>query len=133
MLFIGHFSVDEIDADGNLRHGYLSCIVDATSPDEAVAKFGTHIKALKGRVREMINVVNVYIEEILRIKQIPQTPVVTRLQFSAGEFPASISHSLPGVVDKDVDAFGFTPDVEKQEMLNDGRFIESEPFITFDS
>ena len=73
------------------------------------------------------------IEEVLKINQIPQTPMVTRLQFSAGEFPASISHSLPGVNNMDVDAFGFAPDVENQEMPNDGRFIESEPFITFDS
>jgi hypothetical protein len=132
MLFIGHFSFDEIDADGNQRHGYFSSIVNAQTPDEAVSKFETHIKAMKGKVREMVNVVNVYIEEILRFARLPQTPIITRLQSSAGEFPASISHALPGVMGKDVEVFGFAPDVEKHETPNDGSFIEAEPFIVFD-
>jgi hypothetical protein len=54
------------------------------------------------------------------------------LQSSEGQFPASVSHSLPGVFDKDVEAFGFAPDVEDHEMLNDGSFIEAKPFITFE-
>jgi len=35
MLFIGHFSFDEIDADSQPKHGYFSSIVDAKSPDVA--------------------------------------------------------------------------------------------------
>ena len=95
MLFIGHFSFDEIDADGKPKHGYFSSIVDADGPDTAVAKFETHIKKMKGSLREMVNVVNVYIEEILRIANIPESPMITRLQSSEGEFPPSVSHSLP--------------------------------------
>lgn len=132
MLFIGHFSFDEIDADGKPKHGYFSSIVDADNPDAAVAKFETHIKKMKGSLREMVNVVNVYIEEILRIANIPETPMITRLQSSEGEFPPSVSHSLPGVDGNDADAFGFAPDVENQETANDRGFIESKPFITFD-
>ena len=132
MLFIGHFSFDEIDVDGNPKHGYFSSIVDADSPDAAVAKFETHIKKMKGSLREMVNVVNVYIEEILRIANIPESPMITRLQSSEGEFPPSVSHSLPGVIGSDAEAFGFAPDIEKQKTADDGSFIESKPFITFD-
>ena len=132
MLFIGHFSFDEIDSDDQPKHGYFSSIVDAENPDDAVAKFEAHIKKMKATAREMVSVVNVYIEEILRIAKIPETPIITRLQSSAGEFPRSVSHSLPGVFGKNVDTFGFAPDVENHEMLNDGRFIEAEPFITFE-
>jgi len=132
MLFIGHFSFDEIDADGNRKHGYLTSIVDAESPDDAVSKFESQIKMMKTNAREMVNVINVYIEEILRIPKIPATPIITRLQSSDGEFPRSISHSLPGVEDGDVDAFGFAPDVETHETNDDGHFLESKPFITFD-
>jgi hypothetical protein len=132
MLFIGHFSFDEIDADSQVRHGYFSSIVDAKSPDDAVAKFEAHIKGMKETASQMVSVVNVYIEEILKIAKIPETPIITRLQSSAGEFPASTSHSLPGVFGEEVEAFGLAPDVENHEMLNDGGFIEAKPFITFD-
>jgi hypothetical protein len=132
MLFIGHFSFDEIDADSQPKHGYFSSIVDAKSPDDAVAKFEAHIKQMKKTAKQMVSVVHVYIEEILRIANIPETPIITRLQSSDGEFPASVSHSLPGVFGKEVEAFGFAPDVADQEMLNDGGFIEAKPFITFD-
>jgi hypothetical protein len=132
MLFIGHFSFDEIDADSQSKHGYFSSIVDAQSPDDAVAKFEAHIRQMKDSTKQMVSVVNVYIEEILKIANIPETPIITRLQSSEGEFPASISHSLPGVFGEDVEAFGFAPDVEDHEMLNDGGFIEAKPFITFD-
>ncbi len=132
MLFIGYFSFDEIDADSQPKHGYFSGIVDAKSPDAAVAKFEAHIKQMKKTAKQMVSVIHVYIEELLKIAKVPETPIITRLQSSEGEFPASTSHSLPGVFDKEVEAFGFAPDVADQEMLNDGSFIEAKPFITFD-
>lgn len=132
MLFIGHFSFDELDTDGNQRHGYFSSIVDASTPDDAVARFDAHVKAMKHSLPAMVNVVHVYIEEILRFARLPHNPIITRLQFSDGAFPESISHSLPGVFGKDVEAFGYAPDVENQEMLNDGRAIEAVPFISFE-
>jgi hypothetical protein len=131
MLFIGHFSFDEIRPDGNPGHGYFSSIVDARTPDEAVAKFEAHIKQMKTNTREMFAMVNVYIEEILRVPDVPDTPIITRLQSSDGEFPPSTSHSLPGVFGETIDAFGFAPDVENHEALNDGSFIEAQPFISF--
>jgi len=132
MLFIGHFSFDEIDNDDRQRHGYLTCLVDAENPDDAVSQFEGHIKKMKTSAKEMVNIVNVYIEEILRFEQVPTRPIITRMQFSAGAFPASVSHSLPGVFGEGVDTFGFAPDVENHEMLNDGGYIESKPFIAFD-
>jgi len=132
MLFIGHFSFDEIDADSQPKHGYFSSIVDAKSPDEAMTKFEAHIKQMKKTAKQLVSVVHVYIEEILKIAKIPETPIITRLQSSEGEFPASTSHSLPGVFGKEVEAFGFVPDVADHEMLNDGSFIEAKPFITFE-
>ncbi|WP_373498503.1 hypothetical protein [Desulfococcus sp.] len=131
MLFIGHFSFDEVDVDGRVKHGYFSSIVDAESPEAAVAKFEAHIKKMKGTHKVMDNVVNVYIEEILRIPRIPETPMITRFQSSRGEFPPSVSHALPGVDSGDAEAFGFTPDVERQRASDGHGFVESKPFITF--
>jgi hypothetical protein len=132
MLFIGHFSFDEISPDGSPKHGYFSSIVDAKTPDAAVDKFQDHIKKMKTQIREMAAVVNVYIEEILRVPNIPDTPVITRLQSADGAFPPSISHALPGVDNEDIDAFGLAADVEKHEASSDGGFVESQPFITFE-
>ncbi len=131
MLFIGHFSFDEISPEGDPKHGYFSSIVDAETPDAAVAKFEKHIKRMKTQVREMSAVVNDYIEEILRVPDIPETPIITRLQSSDGAFPPSISHALPGVHNEKIDAFGLAAEVEKHEKTNDGGFVESQPFITF--
>lgn len=132
MLFIGHFSFDEIDADGNQKHGYFSSLVDAESPDDAVSQFESRIRFMKTSAREMVNVINVYIEEILRIPKIPKSPIITRFQSSDGEFPPSVSHWLPGDQDTDVEAFGLASDVDNNETNEDGRFLESKPFITFD-
>jgi hypothetical protein len=40
---------------------------------------------------------------------------------------------LPGFFGKDVDAFGFAPDVEKSENQGEGETIEADPFISFDN
>jgi hypothetical protein len=133
MLFIGHFSFDELEASGLPKHGYFSSIVDAKDPDDAVAKFENHIKEMKKNAKEMTHVEKVYIEEILQIQNIPDQPIITRLQSSNGDFPKSVSHSLPGVYGEDVQAFGYAPEVEDHEMLNDGDFIEAKPFIVFDN
>ncbi|MGA6927265.1 MAG: hypothetical protein WBY88_16370 [Desulfosarcina sp.] len=132
MLYIGHFSFDEIDLDGNPKHGYFSCLVDADSPDDATAKFGSHIKSMQAELEEMAGMVNVYIEEILGVKTIPAAPIITRLQSSDGEFPESISYTLPGVIGEDVTAYGFAPDVEIHDRPTDDSFIQAEPFITFE-
>ncbi len=131
MLFIGHFSFDEIGSDDRQKHGYFSSIVDAKNPDEAVAQFEAHIREMKHRFPEMSDIVKVYIEEILKFTKLPEKPIITRLQFSEGAFPNSISHSLPGVFGEKIEVFGYAPDVENQEILNDGGHIEAKPFISF--
>jgi hypothetical protein len=131
MLYVGYFSFDEIDPNDNQRHGYFSSIVDARTPDDAVTKFEAHIREMKHDIPEMGNVVNIYIEEIMRFARLPQKPVITRLQFAKGVFPESISHSLPGSSGKEVEAFGYAPDVENNELHNDNDYIEAKPFISF--
>jgi hypothetical protein len=92
MFCIGDFSLDEIGGDGNQRYGYSIAIVESLTTDDAVAKFESHIKQIRERVPEMANVANIlYIEDVLKFTQLPRTPVINRLQSSAGEFPASIS------------------------------------------
>jgi hypothetical protein len=129
MLYIGNFSFDEIDVDDNQRHGHLSSIVSAESPDEAVLKFREHFSSLKNHFPAMLGVVTVYIEEILQINKSPETPVVTRLQFSEGAFSASVSHSLPSANYPHVIVFDQIQSSENQEWFEYNKHLESEPFI----
>jgi hypothetical protein len=133
MFFIGHFSFDQIGANKNPKHGYLSSIVAAENPSEAISDFKKHIYALKESQPEFNDVVHVYIEDIVRVAQVPKTPITIRLQSCEGGFPASVSHTLPGYTGERIDAFGLRTEVEAQEAVDDDRFIESEPFITFDA
>lgn len=132
MLFIGHFTFDEVDLNDMPKHGYFSSIVEAESPDAAVEKFERHIKRMRTDLPQMADVVKVYIEEILSIGRVPETPVITRLQSSDGEFPRSVSHCLPGTGARGIEAFGYAPDIDAHESPNDGGFIESQPFIIFE-
>ena len=61
----------------------------------------------------------------------PDTPLITRLQSSAGEFPESVSHSLPGVVQNDVKAYGFAIDVLQIKTKPAHDYKEMTPFIRF--
>ena len=79
------------------------------------------------------NIVTVYMEDIIEIQNIPQTAIVTRIQSSSGEFPNSISKSLPNVVAPGINAYGWAPDIEKNEINGDAdEYKASRPFIKFD-
>ena len=97
MLYIGHFSYDELDGKSASRHGYFTCIIDAPDPEQATAKFGEHILEMKKKEEVFANLAAVYLEDIIKVKTVPKEPIVTWLQSSEGEFPRSISHSLPAV------------------------------------
>lgn len=133
MLSIGHFSFDEIDTAGQPRQGYFNSVVEADTPDSALAKFETYIRKMKDSEEQMVDVTRVYIEDILCFRHIPEAPIITRLQSSDGEFPPSISHSLPGVFGENVDAFGFKTNVAVHDRPTDGNFIEAKPLIAFDA
>ena len=39
MIYIGHFSFDELGPEKEVRHGYFSCVVEAEEIDAAINKF----------------------------------------------------------------------------------------------
>ncbi len=132
MLHIGHFSFDEIDAQDNPRHGYFTCIIDADDAEHALAKFGEHILEMKKKEAFFRDVSAVYLEDLVRVAKVPDEPIVTRLQSSAGEFPESISHSLPAVVKDGIEAFGLPSNVDRNEQQPEDDYQISDPFISFD-
>lgn len=131
MLYISHFSFDELDYRHNTRHGYFSCVVDAKDEDEAVEKFKTHLIKMKQKNMAFSRIVKVYIEDIIAIEAVPNEPIITRLQSSRGEFPKSISYSLPAAEADGIEAYGLAANVEQHENEPESDYVESQPFIVF--
>ena len=131
MLYIGHFSFDEDDFTGSERHGYFTMVTTAQSADEALQMFKTAIKERKGKDAIFDPILAVYIEDIIQIPELPQAPIITRLQSSAGEFPESVSHSLPGVEQDGIEAYGFAVDLKQIETQPVDDYKEMTPFIRF--
>lgn len=132
MIYIGYFSFDEWGPENKVRHGYFSCVVEADSADAATNEFRELIFSQKKMSDIFSNIAAVYMEDIIEIQNIPQKAIVTRIQSSAGEFPKSVSRSLPHSVPSGINVYGWTPDIEKNESdQNTEEYKTSRPFIRF--
>ncbi len=132
MLFLGHFSFDESIATEKVGHGYFTCIVEADTGDDAATKFKSFIEFLKEKEPLFKDVIRVYIEDLIHIKNPGDQPVLLRMQSSSGEFPESISYSFPVGKSKGMEAYGLTQNVEKFEDQAGEGFKEADPFIVFE-
>jgi hypothetical protein len=132
MIYIGHFSFDELGAEEEIRHGYFSCVVETDSAEAAANEFKELIVSLKKMNDVFSNIATVYLEDIIELHDVPRRAIVTRIQSSAGEFPKSISKSLPHVAAPGINVYGWSPDVEENEAdRNNEEYKTSEPFIKF--
>jgi len=132
MIYIGHFSFDELGPEKEVRHGYFSCVVEADNADAATNEFKELIFSRKKMDGIFSNIVAVYMEDIIEIQNVPQKAFVTRIQSSAGEFPKSVSKSLPHSVPAGINVYGWTADIEKNESdQSTEEYKTSEPFIRF--
>jgi hypothetical protein len=132
MMYIGHFSFDELGPGKEVRHGYFSCVVDSVSAEAAANEFKELIFSLKKMDDIFKNIVAVYMEDIIEIRTVPRKAIVTRIQSSAGKFPKSVTKSLPHVAAPDINVYGWAPDMEADETdQNTDEYKTSEPFIQF--
>lgn len=132
MVYIGHFSFDEIGPQNEVRHGYFSCVVEADNAETAANEFKELVFSLRkmddtfGRIR------GIYLEDIIELRTIPRQAIVTRIQSSAGEFPKSISKSLPHVAAPGINVYAFAPDVDAENTdRGPDEYKPAEPFIKF--
>lgn len=132
MFYIGHFSFDEMGDKQDQRHGYFTCIVNSEDVDSAVEKFKTKIEKTKTEKEIFARIVNVYIEDVFEIKTSPDTAIMLRMQSSEGEFPKSVSVSLPFYKNQDIAAYGWKTDVCKIKESGEDDFKEMDPFISFE-
>jgi hypothetical protein len=132
MIYIGHFSFDEVGAEKEIRHGYFSCVVETDSADAAANEFKELILSLKKMDDVFSKMVTVYLEDIIELRDVPRRAIVTRIQSSAGEFPKSITRSLPNVESPGIIVYGWEPDIEADETdRNSDKYTTSKPFIKF--
>jgi hypothetical protein len=132
MIYIGHFSFDELGAEKEIRHGYFACVVETDSAEAAANEFKELIISLKKMNDVFSKIVTVYLEDIIELRDVPRKAIVTRIQSSAGEFPKSMSRSLPHVVAPGINVYGWAPDIEKNETdRNKEEYKTTEPFIEF--
>ena len=132
MLYIGHFSFDEIGLEQEIRHGYFTTVVDTDSIERATTEFKELIRSMKKMEGTFQRIAAVYLEDLIEFQQLPEKAIVSRIQSSAGEFPESITHSLPGVANPGINVYGLEADVRTTENeLDTDEFKESKPFIKF--
>ena len=132
MLYIGHFSFDEIGTEHENRHGYFTTVVDANSIERAITEFKELILSMKKMEDTFQRIAVVYLEDIIEFKQLPKKAIVSRIQSSAGEFPESITHSLPGIANPGIHVYGLEADVRATDNeLDTDQYKESKPFIKF--
>jgi hypothetical protein len=132
MIYMGHFSFDEFGSEKEIRHGYFTCVVEKDSAEAAANEFKELIFSLKRMDDIFGNIATVYMEDIIEIRDIPRKAIVTRIQSSAGEFPKSVSKSLPHVVTPGINVYGWAPDVEENETeRSTEEYKPTKPFIQF--
>jgi hypothetical protein len=132
MLYIDHFSFDEIGSEQENRHGYFTTVVDADSIERAITDFKELIRSMKKMEGTFQRIAAVYLEDIIEFKQVPEKAIVSRIQSSSGEFPESITHSLPGIANPGIHVYGLEADVRATDNeLDTDEYKESKPFIKF--
>lgn len=137
MFYIGHFTVDEKEGEQLARHGYFTALTQAEDAQQAAYKFKALIARLVKECEAFRPLAAVYLEDIIELDQLPDEALITHYQSSQGEFPNSISHSLPGYSGNQARAYGHAPDVPppdpkgQGEAGDEGLYRESTPFIEF--
>jgi len=132
MLYIGHFSFDEVGTKQEIRHGYFTAVVDTVNIERATAEFRELIHSMNKAEEMFKRIVAVYMEDIIEFHHVPGKAIVTRIQSSAGEFPKSITHNLPGIVTPGINIYGLGPDVRANEKeQSKDEYMETRIFIKF--
>ena len=131
VLFLGHFSFDEVDSEENPRHGYFSAVAEADNADAAMDKFKALIKNKKKKGGIFEKVLAVYIDDIIEIPSVTEKGFITTFQSSDGAFPESVSHSLPDVETEEIKAYGYAIDLKQFEQKPVHQYKEKTPFLDF--
>jgi hypothetical protein len=129
MLYVGHFSFDELRGDGP-RHGYFTMLARAESAEAVLEKFRGRIRHLKDNDTLFDPVRAIYVEDVVEIREFPADPVITRFQSSEGEFPRSRSQPLPAAEPAGVSVYGLAAEGAPND--DEDGYPEVRPFMIFE-
>ena len=139
MLYLDHFSFDELREKDRERHGYFTCVANAGSPELALLKFRDRIRFIKEEMKGSLfdDIRSIYVEDIVEISDIPEEAVVTRFQSSEGPFPNSESCALPTSDTVIIKAYQWIPGIESPEdignLADSNGYKTAVPFLKFQS
>jgi hypothetical protein len=123
MLYIGHFSFNGFEEKP--KHGYFTCLVDASSVEESLDKFRNLLGRLADDGEVFQDVSSVYLDVVTEVKEIPPVAFLAHMATRNGELTSSISTSLPEPDKRYWEAFAVAPESKDDEA------VEIKPFMNF--
>lgn len=132
MVYVGHFSFAEDDADSSVgdepRHGYFTAVVEAKDVEDALEKFRTLIYRLHCEEDILERISDVFLDACVECRAIPDSGFLAHLMEWSGRARGSISTAIRGAEDEQAAAYYITPEDLKDP--DDEHYVE--PFVSFD-
>jgi hypothetical protein len=118
---MAHFSFEEQSA--HPRHGSFTCLVDANSVEGSLDAFRGLVESLGKDPLLLQRGTRVYLDDLIRIKRVPEGGFVGHLVAREGSLSPSVSKSLPGLSRGCCESFSVAPDVPGEARA------EIDPFV----
>lgn len=135
MLYLGHFSFDQMVEEDDGRFGYFSCLIEAKSPEHAEKAFKNLIKDMRKKKTLFTEPADIYLDTFIEIGALPPTGVVTCYTSYSKDFaPGCITTYLPGEDKGECKPYFWVPDdrPDLTEKIDAGEGVESVPFVSFE-
>jgi hypothetical protein len=134
MLFIGYFSFDGENSDGQVCYGRFECIVHAEDAEKAVEQFEQHITETRKEKNFLQQPkLSIFLDTILEVGEKLDNPTIAHYSECTGEAPPTLLGILPidksGTCSSHEWHHGDLSDAEF-EKLTENEYT-AEPFIKF--
>jgi len=135
MLYLGHFSFDEINDDDEDRFGHFACMVEANAPEGAEKAFKELILDMRKKKTLFTEPTHIYLDTFIEIGRLPSTGVVTEYASYNREYaPGRICTYLPHEDKGECKPYFWypedRPDIAVKIDAEEG--FENVPFVSFE-
>lgn len=128
MLYIAQLSFHERGEEEG--QGNFSCVVDADGVDAAADRVADVIERVAETTEVFDGLSEVYLDEVIQIHRVPEGGFLAHWQWAPDGKEETISTVIPGVDEKDCEAF--TPGPEEGDEEGEDEGVSVTPFIVFD-
>lgn len=135
MIYLGFFSFDGEDSEGEECYGHFVCVAEATKPEDAIDKFEEHIRDERksGQLFQKSKF-EIYLRDVIEIHKKPTEATILSYHQILGESPPTLHCNLPSKNSESCRSYEWHhEDIsdEEFERVTEGTY-ETEPFIKFD-